>query len=293
MQSLGLLLLAGAGLVPAYQLPAQLENIYQTHKTDGCQNVLGRGFSAGSTGKDVSYCGDINGAIFLHTSSNSGGYADMDVDCDGADNGAGVCSNDPSGQGQTAFKDEVSKYGISDLNANIHPYVTFGNEGSRPSFNPKDYGVQPLSVMAVICNGNLHYGVWGDTNGGTSTGESSISLAKFCFPNADITGDNGYGQRDILYIAFKGKGAVPGSGADWSAQSSEAFEDSIHALGDRLVGSLGSGASAIPTPTSSGFLTLSLPTASWDISTSNPSWMSSSSWSAPRWKPTLWRRAQN
>lgn len=79
----------------------------------------------------------------------------MDVDCDGADNGAGACSNDPSGQGQTAFKDEVSQYGISDLNANIHPYVVFGNDGSSPSFDPKKYGMQPLGVMAVVCNGQL------------------------------------------------------------------------------------------------------------------------------------------
>lgn len=79
----------------------------------------------------------------------------MDVDCDGADNGAGACSNDPSGQGMTAFKDQVSQYGISDLNASIHPYVVFGNEGASPSFDPRHYGMEPLSVMAVVCNGNL------------------------------------------------------------------------------------------------------------------------------------------
>jgi len=79
----------------------------------------------------------------------------MDVDCDGADNGARGCSNDPSGQGTTAFKDKVSKYGISDLNANVHPYVVFGNEGASPSFEPKDHGMEPLSVMAVVCGGKL------------------------------------------------------------------------------------------------------------------------------------------
>lgn len=103
----------------------------------------------------MSYCGDLAGAIFLHTSSDGGTYADMDVDCDGADNGAGACSNDPSGQGMTAFKDQVSQYGISDLNANIHPYVVFGNEGAIPSFDPRQYGMEPLSIMAVVCNGNL------------------------------------------------------------------------------------------------------------------------------------------
>jgi hypothetical protein len=77
----------------------------------------------------------------------------MDVDCDGANNGAGKCSNDPSGQSQTAFKDTVQGYGISDLDANVHPYVVFGNEGSSPSFMPDSVGMKPLSVMAVVCNG--------------------------------------------------------------------------------------------------------------------------------------------
>lgn len=76
----------------------------------------------------------------------------MDIDCDGANNSAGACSNDPSGQGETAFKDTVQSFGIEDLDANIHPYVVFGNEGADPSFSPEQFGMQPLSVMAVVCN---------------------------------------------------------------------------------------------------------------------------------------------
>jgi chitosanase len=79
----------------------------------------------------------------------------MDIDCDGADHTAGDCSNDPSGQGITAFKDTVSKYGISDLNTNIHPYVVFGNSDDSPEFDPQQYGMEPLSVMAVVCNNKL------------------------------------------------------------------------------------------------------------------------------------------
>lgn len=79
----------------------------------------------------------------------------MDIDCDGANYSAGGCANDPSGQGQTAFMDTVSQYGISDLDANIHPYVVFGNSGSSPSFDPQQYGMEPLSVMAVVCNNQL------------------------------------------------------------------------------------------------------------------------------------------
>lgn len=98
------------------------------------------------------YCGDIPNAIFLKGSNE---YDNMDIDCDGANNSAGDCANDPSGQGQTSFVDTVSQYGIQDLDANIHPYVVFGNEGGSPSFNPQDHGLQPLSVMAVVCNNQV------------------------------------------------------------------------------------------------------------------------------------------
>lgn len=79
----------------------------------------------------------------------------MDIDCDGANRLGGACSNDPSGQGQTAFKDSVATYGISDLDTNIHPYVVFGNSDASPEFDPQQYGMEPLSVMAVVCGGKL------------------------------------------------------------------------------------------------------------------------------------------
>ena len=84
-----------------------------------------------------------------------------------------------------------------------------------------------------------HYGVWGDTNGGVDVGESSISLAKLCFPNEDITGDSGHDGRDVMYVTFMGAGAVPGaSGANWKAKSAADFESSIKSLGDKLVAGL-------------------------------------------------------
>lgn len=82
----------------------------------------------------------------------------MDVDCDGSDDKAGDCSNDPTGYGETAFKDTVQSYGISDLNANIHPYVVFNEP---PFFNPEQYGMKPLSVMAVVCNNQVVSYVFG------------------------------------------------------------------------------------------------------------------------------------
>ncbi|RFU78358.1 chitosanase csn1 [Trichoderma arundinaceum] len=230
MYSKSLFTIAALGAVTsAYNLPDNLRQIYQNHKSGTCQNALSAAFSGGAR-----YCGDIPNAIFLKGSN--GNYDNMDIDCDGANNSAGDCSNDPSGQGETAFKDSVQNFGIEDLDANIHPYVVFGNEGANPSFAPQDHGLEPLSVMAIVCNNQVFYGIWGDTNGFTSTGESSISLGKLCFPNEGLTGDNGHDQKDVLYIGFVGEPAA--NDANWSAGSTEEFEDSIKSIGDRLVSSL-------------------------------------------------------
>ncbi|GAQ10133.1 endo-chitosanase [Aspergillus lentulus] len=220
----------------AYNLPNNLKQIYDKHKGK-CSKVLAKGFTNGDAGqgKSFNYCGDIPGAIFI---SSSKGYTNMDIDCDGANNSAGKCANDPSGQGQTAFKSDVKKFGISDLNANVHPYVVFGNEEHSPSFSPQSHGMQPLSVMAVVCNGQLHYGIWGDTNGGVSTGEASISLADLCFPNEHLDGDHGHDPNDVLFIGFTSKDAVPGATAKWKAKNAKEFEDSIKSIGDRLVAGL-------------------------------------------------------
>ncbi len=79
-----------------------------------------------------------------------------------------------------------------------------------------------------------------DTNGSVLIGEASIALAKRCFPNEAIDGNHGHSAKDVMYIAFRnGADAAPGaSGANWKASSTSQFEDSIKALGDRLVAGL-------------------------------------------------------
>jgi hypothetical protein len=87
----------------------------------------------------------------------------MDIDCDGAQGGPaddGRCGNSQDTQSITSFADTVKAYnkGIQDLNANVHPYVVFGNSGTKSgykNFNPQNYGVQPLSLMAVVCGNKL------------------------------------------------------------------------------------------------------------------------------------------
>jgi chitosanase len=41
------------------------------------------------------------------------------------------------------------------LNAKVHTYVVFGNDGTSPSFDPQEHGIESLSVMAVVCGDKL------------------------------------------------------------------------------------------------------------------------------------------
>ncbi|KAK5624916.1 hypothetical protein RRF57_000632 [Xylaria bambusicola] len=217
-----------------------------------CSDVLQGGFFALSDGSgDFTYCGDrldSNGIIYQQ--GTGGALSDMDIDCDGVQGSPaddGRCGNSGDTQSITSFADTVRGYnrGIEDLDANIHPYVVFGNVGDEPgftSFDPQEFGIEPLSIIAVVCGDQLIYGIWGDENGVdgpmSMIGEASISLATACF-GTDITGDNGHEETDVLYIAFQGTGAVPGAdGAKWDAANFDEFEASIQSLGDQLVAQL-------------------------------------------------------
>ncbi|KAK0719262.1 glycoside hydrolase family 75 protein [Lasiosphaeris hirsuta] len=260
---IALALLASGGIV-AREIPQNVRDLYNTIKDKGsCSDELATGFRATDNGPDTfSYCGDHLSDGVIYIQGRGGALADMDVDCDGVQGGPqddGRCSvgRSPDYQDTTAFQDVVAGYnaGIQDLNAYVHPYVVFGNTGSKPGwrdFDPTKHGVQPLSVVAVVCSDKLVYGVWGDTNGDDGNhpmvGEASLALATAC-EGTSMSGSNGYSQTDILYLAFKGDDAVPGAkGANWTAADYGAFEASIEELGDRLVEGIGSGAGAARVP---------------------------------------------
>lgn len=193
------------------------------------------------------YCADKPGVIYLQ--GKNGQLADMDIDCDGLTesyDGDTRCDGSTDTQSQTSFQDELrSKHGISDLNAYVHSYVVFGNAGSKPgyvTFDPTQHGIEPLSVMAVVCNDQLFYGVWGDENGDdgaeAAVGEASIALASLCFGKDNVSGDNGHDEADVLYIAFQGEGAVTDAGVDWTTHSASEFQASLAHIGDQLVNQL-------------------------------------------------------
>jgi len=169
-------------------VPANVQTLYNNIVSKGtCSNKLASGFYSvddGRPGKthcgtkqssslfffsnvgeylDWSYCGDHISEGIIYIQGKSGQLADTDIDCDGAQDGAKTdkrCEGSTDTQSQTSFKDTIQSYdvGITDLDAFYHPYVVFGNEGTKPgwkTFDPEEHGVEPLSVMAVVCNGKM------------------------------------------------------------------------------------------------------------------------------------------
>ena len=84
----------------------------------------------------------------------------MDVSCDG-DARDGPCSSYEGTKNSTPFNDAVQYYSkgkVADLNPNSVPFVVLGNYGTTPEhvhFEPAEFGVKPLGVMAVVCGDKL------------------------------------------------------------------------------------------------------------------------------------------
>ncbi|KAG7135430.1 Endo-chitosanase like protein [Verticillium longisporum] len=243
----------------ARDIPNNLRSFYN-HIRDQkqCKNALATGFhsSDGDSG-DFDYCGDyLEKYNIVYLQGRNGELVNLDIDCDGIQGGPaddGRCGSSGDTQSQTSFQEDLQSYGANqtDLDANVHPYVVFGNESEEnkkgwPTFDPSAHGIEPLSIMAVVCNDQLYYGIWGDTNGDDGdeamVGEASISLATLCFGNS-MNGDNGHDDNDVLFIAFTGSDAVPGNdGADWAANNATVFQESITERGNKLVERIGSAA---------------------------------------------------
>ncbi|KAK0430804.1 fungal chitosanase of glycosyl hydrolase group 75-domain-containing protein [Armillaria borealis] len=139
--------------------------------------------------------------------------SDMDVDCDGVDF---QCSGNPDGQSETSF-------GALDA-ASVPWYVI------PQTFWDAHRDIKPNALGAVICDGKMFYGIFGDTNGDDPEviGEASLVLAQACFPDENLGGDNGHTPLDVLYIIFGSK--VP------SGVGKEKIDiDALKTLGDEQV----------------------------------------------------------
>ncbi|KAF9239235.1 CAZyme family GH75 [Penicillium roqueforti] len=148
--------------------------------------------------------------------------ADMDVDCDGIDY---MCKEDADGLNQTNFGAlaayEVPFFVIPDR---------FGTQYAKQ--------LPGNNIGAVICDGKMFYGVYGDSNGATPQviGEASWLMARTCFPNDNLNGNNGHGDADVTYIIFTGNNSVlPSSALNTSYVTNFSI---LRSMGDRLVTSL-------------------------------------------------------
>lgn len=140
---------------------------------------------------NIDVCG-LTGALFW--------TADMDIDCDGKETAQCNIDTDPAFQNQTSATDSNGQ----PLDAASLPYVVIPS-GSL-SF---DYGARDIelgTVVAVIYNGQLRFGVFGDEGPQNIIGEASYAMAE----SLGIDPDPSTGGSDgpVTYIAFTGKSAV-------------------------------------------------------------------------------------
>ncbi|BGP51685.1 hypothetical protein JCM10450v2_007635 [Rhodotorula kratochvilovae] len=175
------------------------------------------GYKTNGSGKDgTRYCADKEeGAGYVWWQSN------MDIDCDGSDGSADVCQGDGSFQSDTAFQDDNGK----NIDAQAVQYVVIDQDDD---FDPTSFGIQPLSVVAVLCGGKLTFGVWADTNALGSMGEASVHLGRVCF-GSQINGNFGHSEPDVLYIAF------PGSKEETVPKGYGSDEETMFEMGKGLV----------------------------------------------------------
>ena len=134
----------------------------------------------------------LNGAYFWQ--------ADLDVDCDGQMTSECNLGTDPYYQNQTSFTQSDGQ----PLIASALPFVVLPIPSSRFSFVDAD--IQPGAVVAVIYQGKLVFGVFGDEGPSSVIGEGSYAMANSLGidPNPKTGGiDSG-----VTYFAFVGADAV-------------------------------------------------------------------------------------
>ena len=166
------------GLPTAEQLLARIAT---------CDVVGGPYSSDGSGTEDISICG-FPGAVAW--------TADLDVDCDGKMSTACNLSTDPSYMDQTAATDSNG----DPLDAATLPFVVIPGRGTR--FDYIDAGLGMRSVVAVIYDGKVEYGVLGDVGPQPIIGEASYRMAELLGIDPDPS--TGGAESGVAYIAFIG-----------------------------------------------------------------------------------------
>jgi hypothetical protein len=161
-----------------------------TALTQSCSRVAGtsdfRKDSGGS--RTVPIC-QLPGAIWW--------TADLDVDCDGGQQSS--CTIDPWYQSSTAAVDSQGDY----LDANELPFVVVPR--SSNGFSYAAHGLAMGSVVAVLYDGRVQFGVVGDVGPAGVIGEASYAMAEALGVNpSPVSGGVASG---VTYIHFTGTSA--------------------------------------------------------------------------------------
>ncbi|KAJ7250708.1 fungal chitosanase of glycosyl hydrolase group 75-domain-containing protein [Mycena rebaudengoi] len=143
--------------------------------------------------------------------------ADMDTDCDGPKSN---CKGNKDGQSLTSF---------GALDATQVPFFVIPE---KFTMEHKDI-LKDNALGAVICDGKMFYGIYGDQNGDEPQviGEASIVMGQACFPDAKIDGGSGHTELDVAYIVF-------GSQVPKGIERSSIDIEELKRLGDAQVGLL-------------------------------------------------------
>lgn len=184
-----------------YYKPAPTPPVVSTDATDAptdlvakltnCQQIAGTTkFAKDSGGSKVVPVCQLNGAIWW--------TADLDVDCDGGRGAA--CKADPYYQADTAAVDSLGNA----LDASTLPYVVVPLPSN--GFDYKAAGLKLGSVVGVIYQNKIMYGIIGDLGPTGVIGEASYAMAqKLGINPSPISGGVDSG---VTYVAFTGSSAI-------------------------------------------------------------------------------------
>lgn len=155
-----------------------------------CNVVGGKYANGGGLPANVDICG-LTGAVFWKS--------DLDVDCDGKMTPQCNLTTDPNYMSQTAASDSMG----NPLDAANLPYVVVPGVSTRWSY--RTAGLAMGSVVAVVYQDHLEYGVLGDVGPVAYIGEASYKMAALLGidPNPRTGGIGG----GVAYVAFTGTGA--------------------------------------------------------------------------------------
>jgi hypothetical protein len=143
--------------------------------------------AAGRT-KDITVCG-FGSAVYWKS--------ELAVDCDGKLTDTCSKKTDPQYQGTTVGKDSAG----NSLDAAAVPYVEVPKASA--TFDYRAAGLSMGTVVAVIYNDQLSYGVVGQEQDPDTIGNASYAMATQLGINSDPV-KGGLQSEDVTYIAFKG-----------------------------------------------------------------------------------------